>query len=347
MWNLVRARQRHHRALRLWRAGHLRRGQQHVVRAIALYEGTDVVELAGALLTLADFQFQLARYAEAEATLRRAISPLEAAPRDTRCHATLVDARIRLANSQRRQGKLDVAEATLRGAIGEHAERALPMELLSAANNALGVVYKDAGRYAEAADRYAAALAASTHTDLTASIHHNLAGLAHAEGRFTDAVTPARTALALHRRERGPTATEVAADAAVLGAVLLGLGHLDEAEAQLSQAYRIWVRRFGPDHYEVAVCLHGLGVVRYRRGDPEAALRSLDEALRIKTSVLGPDHPEVTALRQPGCRPSRGRAGQPRVLDDLGQLLAGQLTDLTGAQQHGGVAVEMRGGEER
>ena len=297
VWNLVRARQRHQRALRLWRAGHLRRGQQHVVRAIALFDGAAVVELVGALLTLADFQFQLARYAEAEATLCRAIRLLDAAPRDRRCHAMLVDAWIRLANSQRRQGKLDVAEATLCGAIAGHAELATPVGLLSAANNALGVVYKDAGRYAEAAGRYAAALATSTHTDLTASIYHNLAGLAHAEGRFTDAVTPARTALALHRRERGPTATEVAADAAVLGAVLLDLGHLDEAEAQLSQAYRIWVRRFGPDHYEVAVCLHGLGVALYRRGDPEAARRSLDEALQIKTNVLGPDHPEVTALQ--------------------------------------------------
>ncbi|GAA4670603.1 hypothetical protein Prum_072960 [Phytohabitans rumicis] len=283
--------------MRLWRAGRLRRAQQQVVRAIALFDGAAVVELVGALLTLADFEFQLARYADAEATLGRAIRLLDAAPRAEPCQATLVDALIRLANSQRRQGKLDVAEATLRGAIAGPAEHATPVEPLSAVNNALGVVYKDAGRYAEAAERYAAALATSTHTDLTACIYHNLAGLAHAEGRFADALTPARTALMLHRREHGPTATEVAADAAVLGAVLLGLGHLDEAETQLGQAYRIWVRRFGPDHYEVAVCLHSLGVARYRRGDPAAALRSLDEALRIKTSVLGPDHPEIAALQ--------------------------------------------------
>lgn len=313
LWSLVRARQCHQRALRLWRAGHLRRGRQHVVRAIARFDGAAVVELVGALFTLADFQFQLARFAEAEATLRRAIRRLDAAPRDRRGQAMLVDAWIRLANSHRRQGKLDVAEATLRGALAGHSEYATPVELLSAANNALGVVYKDAGRYAEAAGRYAAALATATHTDLTASIHHNLAGLAHAEGRFTDAVTPARTALALHRREHGPNATEVAADAAVLGAVLLGLGHLDEAEAQLSQAYRIWVRRFGPDHHEVAVCLHGLGVVRYRRGDPEAALRSLDEALRIKTSVLGRDHPEVTALRYNLTAVHASRCGPPTL----------------------------------
>jgi hypothetical protein len=83
----------------------------------------------------------------------------------------------------------------------------------------------------------------------------------------------------------------------VLGAVLLDLDRLAEAEAQLRHAYRIWVRRFGPDHYEAAVCLHGLGVIGFRRGDPRAAMRSLDEALRIKTAVLGPEHPELAALR--------------------------------------------------
>jgi transposase-like protein len=149
----------------------------------------------------------------------------------------------------------------------------------------------------EAADRYTAALAMATHPDSTASVYHNLAGLAHAQGRFADAVTPARTALALHHHLHGPTATEVAADAAVLGAVLLDLGHLDEAEAQLRHAYRIWVARFGPDHYETAVCLHSLGVAQYRRHRPETGRQLLARALRIKTTVLGPDHPEISRLR--------------------------------------------------
>jgi tetratricopeptide (TPR) repeat protein len=297
VWKLIRARQHHQRALRLWRAGHLHRAQQHIVRAIALFDGASAAELAVALITLGDFQFQVARYAEAEATQRRAIHLLEAEPPDARRRDSLVDALIRLANSQRRQGNLDAAEATLRGTIAAPAEHAIPPALLSAANTALGVVYKDAARYAEAGDCYAAALATATHPNLTAAIYHNLAGLAHAQSRFADAVAPARAALALHRRHLGPTAPEVAADAAVLGAVLLGLGHLDAAEVQLRHAYRTWVRRFGTDHYEVAVCLHGLGVVQHQRGNQHAALRSLNEALRIKTAVLGAGHPEIAALQ--------------------------------------------------
>jgi tetratricopeptide (TPR) repeat protein len=291
MWRLVRARQRHHRALRLWRAGRLPDAHRHIACAITLYDGAGhraaVHERAGALLTLGDFQFQLARYAEAETTVDAAVRLLDGRP-----VTTYVDALIRLANSQRRQGKLDAAEATLRGAVTARVGNAL----LGAAYNALGVVYKDAGRYAEAATRYAAALSLATDPGLAASVYHNMAGLAHTEGRFADAVAPARRALTLHRRVHGPHATEVAADAAVLGAVLLGLGRLDAAEAQLRHAYRIWVRRFGSDHYEAAVCLHGLGVVQFRRGDPLAALRTLDEALRIKTTILGLDHPEIAAL---------------------------------------------------
>ena len=79
--------------------------------------------------------------------------------------------------------------------------------------------------------------------------------------------------------------------------MLLDLGHIEEAEAQLRHAYRTWVGRFGAGHYEAAVCLHGLGVASHRRGDPRAALRLLDEALRIKTAVLGPEHPELAVLR--------------------------------------------------
>src|SRR5829696_3800875 len=50
---------------------------------------------------------------------------------------------------------------------------------------------------------------------------------------------------------------------------------------------------------------------------------------------------------EPGGRAARGRAGQPGVLDHLGQLLDGYLADAACAQQHGQVAIEVRGGEER
>jgi len=242
-------------------------------------------ELAGALLTLGDFQFQLARYAEAEAVYRRVVDALGGGP-----PAECVDALVRLGHSQRRQGRFEVAEATFRAALLVDADSGV-------ARNGLGVVYKDAGRFGEAAEQYAAALAGSgVDVALRADVCHNLAGLEHAQGRFAEAVGPAGEALALREQVHGPQSTEVAADAAVLGAVLAGLGDLDGAEALVRRAYGLWTRRFGPDHYEAAVCLHNLAAIQFRRGEFGAASNTLREALRIKRRTLGPTHYELAAV---------------------------------------------------
>ena len=50
---------------------------------------------------------------------------------------------------------------------------------------------------------------------------------------------------------------------------------------------------------------------------------------------------------QPGPTPARGRLGEPRLLDDLDQLVALELAHPRRPEQHRGVAVEVRRGEER
>lgn len=100
--------------MRLWRAGHLVRAPVELDRAIARYLdcSADRRELVGALLTLGDFRFQLARYVEAEAAYRRAVDAAGCGPAAVR-----VDALVRMGHSQRRQGRFDVAEATFRAAL--------------------------------------------------------------------------------------------------------------------------------------------------------------------------------------------------------------------------------------
>ena len=69
----------------------------------------------------------------------------------------------------------------------------------------------------------------------------------------------------------------------------------------------------------------------------------------LSAPPAGPSGPERPA--GPPGEPVRARGGrrpgQPGVLDHLGQLVAGQLADPAGPQQHRRVAVEVRGGEER
>jgi tetratricopeptide (TPR) repeat protein len=285
MWRLSSARRRHRSALRLWRAGHLDRAYRQIGRAITLYDGGPPAELAGALLTLGDFEFQTSRYTAAEATHHRAVAA--APPGSVRA-----DALVRLGNIQRLRGRFDAAEATLRGAGAS-----------AAAHNALGAVYKDVGRYDDAAGQYRLALAIAP-DGLRASIYHNLAGLAYARGRFAEAEVHARMALALRGEEAAPdrTAPDAAApdrtapDVALLGAVLLALGRYDEASSYLRRAYDIWCRRFGSNHHEAAVCMHALGVLHHRRGEHVAALYALREALAVKAGVLGFGHPDVAAV---------------------------------------------------
>jgi len=50
---------------------------------------------------------------------------------------------------------------------------------------------------------------------------------------------------------------------------------------------------------------------------------------------------------EPGCHSACRCAGQPCVLNEFCQLLAGDLADAACPQQHRKVAVEVRGGEER
>ncbi|GIJ67772.1 tetratricopeptide repeat protein [Virgisporangium ochraceum] len=266
-WSLIRARQGHQRALRLWRAGRPARAQSVMERAVARYRPGD--ERAAALGALGEMQAARGRYRDAEETLRRAGAP------------------VRLGDVQRRRGRYAEAERTLRAAVDS-----------ADARNALGVLLKDLGRYAEAATCYAAALAdAGDDRDLRASIHHNLAGLAYAEGRLADAEAPAREAVAVREATRGPDATEVAADRAVLATVLIGLRRHDEAERHVVAALDTWIRRHGPDHPEVAGCLNILGVLRYRQGRVDEAVRVLRDAERIRTTALGPEHPEVAVVR--------------------------------------------------
>lgn len=124
--------------------------------------------------------------------------------------------------------------------------------------NAKGILAKDTGRYDQAAGLYAEALVGlrqvlgDDHPDI-ATLFHNLAGLEHAKRDFQAGEALARRAVALREKGYGADSAEVAADLAVLGALLAGQGRYDEAEAVFLSTTKAWTRLRGPDHYEVAV----------------------------------------------------------------------------------------------
>jgi tetratricopeptide (TPR) repeat protein len=300
MFHLVRARVRFQRALRLWRAEQTASALHHGERAMTMFAacaarrpGNGPDELVAATLAMAGFRVELADHATAERLCLRALAAL-----DTRDDRRLrAEALLRLGNVRRLRADFDRAEEVLRTAVALADRPPSDPALSGAAHNALGIVFKDTGRYRAAAREYDIALGLSgAATDLAPAVHHNLAGLAYAEGRFAAAETWARQGLALRERADPAGSTGVAGDITVLGAVLVALERYAQAEELFRRALAIWTTRHGPEHYEVSVCLHNLAVLQHRRGEPDAALRSFQEALRIRQAVLGAAHPEIAVV---------------------------------------------------
>ena len=198
-----------------------------------------------------------------------------------------------LGDSLRRQGLYRDAHTLLRQALDSSHSR----QARAAAFNALGVLAKETGRYADAHAFYAEAMQLVRPTEpAVPALLHNVAGLAHAQGRFDEAEQPARHALQLHEQMCGADSEEAAADASVLGAVLLGQERYAEAETLLNRAIATWSRRYGNNHYEVAVNLHNLAALYRARGEVQRASTAYAQALRIKKAILGEGHQEVLTL---------------------------------------------------
>ena len=220
------------------------------------------------------------------------------APHGTEWVAELV----KLGDLFRFQGEYDQAERVLSQAVaGAVQTQQSPTDAMpprAAALNALGIVYKDTGRYDAAATVYREALdliIATTGPEhsCTAALWHNLAGLSYAQGHPDQAEALATRAVRLHERQLGPDHHLVAQDLAVLGVTLLDQGHVDEAEELFERALTIFRRRHPADQYEVAVNLSNLAACSVARGDLTNAERLFRDGLAIREAILGFDHPET------------------------------------------------------
>ncbi|MGV9775426.1 tetratricopeptide repeat protein [Streptosporangium sp. NPDC003464] len=281
------------------RRGWYAEGERWARRATEAADSTDLAGHATILVDLASLWHGLTRHTEAHECARRAVESLAAAPPGPGRDGPLADALIRMGDVERRWARYATAEEHLRQAFelvdGADHERGAAVRL------ALGVLCKETGRYGEAEECYRGALSRLERPgadDLArADALHNLAGLAHARGDDGPAgERHARAAIEIRQGALGPRHEHVAADLAVLGAVLTGQGRRAEAEEAFHWAVDIFRERLGADHYEVAVCQVNLAHLDDLQGRPEEAGRRYREALRVKRRVLGPGHPEVERL---------------------------------------------------
>jgi len=228
-------------------------------------------------------------------------------------------------------GRYDDAAAAFGRAL--EALRRLPVGALADADigetellDDLGVTWKSAGRFAEAEEAYRDAIAlvdahAEPDLDDLASLHHNLAGLAHARGDFATAEPLARRSVELRAAALGPDDPSTLLDRSALAAILHGQGRTTEAEATIREILPGLTEALGGDHPELAVALNNLAALVQARGDLEEAERLYRRVLAIRERRLGPEAPALavplsnlgTVLRRLG-RPTEAVALYERAL---------------------------------
>jgi tetratricopeptide (TPR) repeat protein len=262
------------------------------------HPGDQGADLASAYEIVATCHQQLGQLEGAATARRSAVELLERiAPGTSACRL----AQVKLGDLVRFQGDFNQAEQILNRAlagipVGDNDPAGHPLRAVVL--NALGIVYKDTGRYADAEAAYTESLALITATSggdnpMSASIWHNLAGLAYARNHPEEAASAAARAVAIRERSFGRDHHLVAQDLAVHGVALLELGRTGEAEALFNRALTIFRSRHPADRYEVAVNLGNLAACRLNVEDAAGAEALMREALSIKQTIFGPDHPEI------------------------------------------------------
>lgn len=196
----------------------------------------------------------------------------------------------------RHAGRWAEAEAVGRRAL-ELADTAMARSTRAYADIAhlLGVTYKYTGRFDEAERLYRQALdvaEAEDDEEFVATICHNLGGLAHARGAYAEGEPWARRAVDVRERS-GADALVIATDRGALAALLIGLGHRDEAKELLRRCRDDLASALGTDHYEIGAVDANLATLALAEGDLEAAELHARTALRIKERSLGADHPDL------------------------------------------------------
>jgi tetratricopeptide (TPR) repeat protein len=297
----------HERAIALREAGLFHEAERAVREAVRLFaaaEGGQSPNLASALVEHGRLLELLDRLEEADAAHARALAilrPLIEEP-TTDNEPEIVEELVRLtARAEAARGSTLRARGLLREAEAAYSEVLRLVEarlpagdlLIAEILNGLGVVYKFLGRYGDAEPLYRRALAiveAAGQTDDEATLLHNLGGLAHARGDFAAGEPLARRSVELRESLLGADHPTVAADRANWGALLEGLGRLDEAERAYADALGVFEARLGPDSLEAASAWSALGAVQHSRGALDEAERSYRRARVIREARLGPEH---------------------------------------------------------
>lgn len=208
-------------------------------------------------LELAEVQRKQAKFAEAEATLRRAID-LAAHTSDSTGYLLCLDS---LAEVFVGQGNFAAAEKVCQE--GVKIESSLP--------------HPDPTRMARRV--------------------HRLGISRFKEGRSADAIPALKKGLELHEQAYGPEHEETNRVLSELGSIYRAEGLHEEAQDCLRRSLRFHQNTFGMDDTRALQDLHQLAASLEESGDTEAAAREYERVMELKSRVLGRDMDELGEMQ--------------------------------------------------
>jgi len=115
------------------------------------------------------------------------------------------------------------------------------------------------------------------------------------QGRYEDALAPAKAALEIAERSFGPNDTKTAESLNNLGAIYLLQGKYLQADEPLQRAVKIREEKLGPNHSDTVDSINNLGTLYFYKGDYVRAKALHERSLEIRERILGPDDPLTAA----------------------------------------------------
>jgi len=159
------------------------------------------------------------------------------------------------------------------------------------------------------------------------------------EGRFEEAESWHREALARAVRAHGEGSLQAAERRADLAYTLAGQGRFKEAVAERQLAVAVLERTFGASHPRVGYVLRGLAFALHRQGRAEEALTHARRALELIEAAHSPRHGVVGAARNTVAEAlvELGRAAEARAMAEH----AVAATREAEGSEHPGVAIPL------
>jgi tetratricopeptide (TPR) repeat protein len=273
-------------------------------RALDLFRRRDrrpSLDIANVLLERGGLFLELARYGEAGASIRGAVSIVQARRAGGATGRLAHQVFIQAGHVHIQRAHYVRARRSFASALRLADRHGLGPIARARALNGLGLAARYTGRFDLATKLYPRALRAvgraeSETSALAATLFHNLGGLEHARGRFARAERWARRGLSLRERACGRASTETAVDVAALAAIVHARGRHEEAARLYRRALAILRRRLGANHFEVVFNLAQLGALEHARGRLRASRRLYRRARPALTRLLGRDHPVVAQV---------------------------------------------------